>query len=80
MNTVNTHMRNKRRFALPGLLLFLMLVFVPTNTSKFITYVKVQLTPSFFFGKTKTSNCHDTFGEKISVIDEILAILQLFKA
>ena len=42
-------------------------------------YLKVQLTPIFFFRKTKTSNCHDTFGEKISVIDEILAILQLFK-
>ena len=41
--------------------------------------LKVQLTPNFFFRKTKTSNYHDTFGEKISVIDEILAILQLFK-
>ena len=44
-----------------------------------ITQFKAQLTPIFFFRKTKTSNCHDTFGEKISVIDEILAILQLFK-
>ena len=39
----------------------------------------MQLTTNFFFRKTKTPNCHDTFREKISVIDEILAILKLFK-
>ena len=35
--------------------------------------------PNFFFNKTKLSNCYDTLSEKNSVIDKILAPLQLFK-